>query len=159
MRSIARHAKERTVIALLRPDDATRARTMNDQVIDAAQGRKTRRLEKHLRRKPLEPRDDPRGVPFGEFARRVERSALGHRQDDVPRSRANAQRKAPRRSQAFQGDTMNSAAMSDFEMSDLRARRAALKKTQHDSMNRRVRVESLVRQSITAGEILDARFI
>jgi hypothetical protein len=55
---------------------------------------------------------------------------------------------------------MNGAAMGNFEVSHRRAWRTALKKPQHDMMNRAARVESLVRQSITADEILiDVTFL
>jgi hypothetical protein len=153
MRAISSDTYNRAAFAFRGPDNAARAWAVNNTMVDAAQRRKARWFEKNLCGKPLELRADPGGVTFGEFARRLDRSALGHRQDDIARGGANAQRESPRRSQPLQSDTVNRAAMSDFEMSDLSARRAALKETQHMTMNKRARAESLVRQSITGEEI------
>jgi hypothetical protein len=50
---------------------------------------------------------------------------------------------------------MHAATVSDLEMSHRRAWRATLEEPQHDQMNKRAPVESLVRQSITANDFVE----
>ena len=69
--------------ARLGPDDAALARTMDDRVVDAAQRRHRRLDEGDRLRQPRQPRADPGGVAFGEFARRAQRAVLRHRQQHV----------------------------------------------------------------------------
>jgi hypothetical protein len=153
MGALARYAQDWSSFVRVDPDNAARARTMNDEMIDPTQWRQRARFEAHRFGQPRQPDANPRRVALGEFARRLQGRTGWHRQDDIARRGTHAQRKAARRVESLQGNTIHFAAVRNIDMSNLRRRRSTLEQAQHECNVAQSLTESL---EYTGGVELDS---